>query len=80
MLLLAVRRIGEYVTLLTWFEFHTPRSHADRQDLSNAIATLTELNRGMKEVTEKWNVPSYPFSVSCCGVSVCVCRNLSFLC
>ncbi|XP_070190601.1 epithelial cell-transforming sequence 2 oncogene-like [Littorina saxatilis] len=49
MLLLAVRRIGEYVNLLNWFEFHTPRTHADRQDLCSAIATLTELNSGMKE-------------------------------
>ena len=55
MLLLPVRRIGEYVMLLTWFEFHTPRTHADRQDLSNAIATLTELHRGMKEVTETYS-------------------------
>jgi hypothetical protein len=50
MLLMAVRRIGEYVKLLTWFELHTPRTHADRQDLNNAIATLTELDRGMREV------------------------------
>ena len=55
MLLLPVRRIGEYVMLLTWFEFHTPRTHADRQDLSNAIATLSELHRGMKEVTEMYS-------------------------
>ena len=49
MMLTAVRRISQYVQLLTWFEFHTPRTHADRQDLNNAIATLTELDRGMRE-------------------------------
>ena len=52
MLLTAVRRIGEYVKLLTWFEFHTPRTHADRQDLNNVIATVTELDRGMREVRQ----------------------------
>lgn len=45
-------RIGEYVKLLTWFELHTPRTHADRQDLDNAIATLTELDRGIREVND----------------------------
>ncbi|CAL1534144.1 unnamed protein product [Lymnaea stagnalis] len=47
--LLPVRRISEYVQLLTWFELHTPRTHADRQDLANAINTLTELDRGIRE-------------------------------
>ncbi|XP_035824549.1 epithelial cell-transforming sequence 2 oncogene-like [Aplysia californica] len=47
--LLPVRRVSEYVHLLTWFERHTPRTHADRQDLAQAINTLTELDRGMQE-------------------------------
>ncbi|XP_055888688.1 epithelial cell-transforming sequence 2 oncogene-like isoform X2 [Biomphalaria glabrata] len=48
-LLLPVNRISEYVKLLTWFELHTPRTHPDRQDLANAINTLTELDRGIRE-------------------------------
>ncbi|XP_059150154.1 epithelial cell-transforming sequence 2 oncogene-like [Physella acuta] len=47
--LLPIRRISEYVQLLTWFELHTPRTHPDRQDLANVINTLTELDRGMRE-------------------------------
>ena len=53
MFLQPVRRIGQYVHLLTWFERHTPHTHADRQDLGNAINTLTELDRGMREVSGK---------------------------
>ncbi|GFS13318.1 epithelial cell transforming sequence 2 oncogene-like protein [Elysia marginata] len=47
--LLPVRRISEYVQLLTWFELHTPHTHADRQDLAHALNTLTELDRAMRE-------------------------------
>ncbi|XP_071113963.1 epithelial cell-transforming sequence 2 oncogene-like [Haliotis cracherodii] len=49
LLLQPSRRISEYVTLLSWFELHTPRNHADREDLANAIATMRELDRGIKE-------------------------------
>ncbi|KAH9525224.1 epithelial cell transforming sequence 2 oncoprotein-like [Bulinus truncatus] len=52
-LLLPVRRISEYVKLLTWFELNTPRTHPDRQDLANAINTLTELDRGINECRER---------------------------
>ncbi|XP_046583392.1 LOW QUALITY PROTEIN: epithelial cell-transforming sequence 2 oncogene-like [Haliotis rubra] len=50
LLLQPSRRISEYVTLLSWFELHTPRNHADREDLANAIATMRELDKGIKEV------------------------------
>ena len=41
------------MTLLSWFELHTPRSHQDRADLENAIETLTELDKCIKEVRVK---------------------------
>jgi len=50
MLLQAPRRINEYVILLSWFEVHTPRSHQDRGDLEDAIDTLKELDRCIREV------------------------------
>ncbi|XP_053396270.1 epithelial cell-transforming sequence 2 oncogene-like isoform X2 [Mercenaria mercenaria] len=49
MLLLPSRRINEYVTLLSWFELHTPKSHQDRADLADAICTLTELEKCIRE-------------------------------
>ncbi|XP_041354002.1 epithelial cell-transforming sequence 2 oncogene-like [Gigantopelta aegis] len=49
LLLQPMRRIAEYVTLLSWFELNTPHTHPDREDLANAVATLTELNRGIRE-------------------------------
>jgi len=45
------------VTLLSWFELHTPRSHQDRADLENAIETLTELDKCIKEVRVKIAMP-----------------------
>ena len=54
MLLLPSRRINEYVTLLGWFELHTPRSHPDRNDLADALQTLTELDRCIGEVSCKF--------------------------
>ncbi|XP_052238389.1 epithelial cell-transforming sequence 2 oncogene-like [Dreissena polymorpha] len=49
LLLLPGCRINQYVTLLSWFELHTPKSHQDRADLANAIETLTELDRCIRE-------------------------------
>ncbi|KAL4233601.1 epithelial cell transforming sequence 2 oncoprotein-like [Mactra antiquata] len=49
MLLLPSRRINEYVTLLSWFELHTPKSHQDRVDIADAISTLTELEKCINE-------------------------------
>ncbi|XP_052809918.1 epithelial cell-transforming sequence 2 oncogene-like isoform X2 [Mya arenaria] len=49
MLLLPSQRINEYVTLLSWFELHTPKSHQDRADLEDTIETLTELDKCIRE-------------------------------
>ncbi|KAI0209104.1 Epithelial cell-transforming sequence 2 oncogene-like [Lamellibrachia satsuma] len=49
LLLAPSRRINEYVTLLTWFQRHTPPNHADRSDLQAAIVTFTELNNLSQE-------------------------------
>ncbi|XP_062586271.1 epithelial cell-transforming sequence 2 oncogene-like [Saccostrea cucullata] len=49
LLLLPGRRINEYVTLLSWFEVHTPSTHQDRADLADAIATLKVVNRHVQE-------------------------------
>lgn len=50
LLLLPGRRINEYVTLLSWFELHTPSTHQDRGDLADAIETLKVVNRHVQEV------------------------------
>ncbi|CAG2245439.1 unnamed protein product [Mytilus edulis] len=50
LLLLPGRRIQEYVTLLSWFECHTPKSHQDRADLANSIQYLKVLNKHIQEV------------------------------
>ena len=78
--LLPVRRISEYVQLLTWFELHTPHTHADRQDLSHALNTLTELDRAMREVRNTFSLHpmllssfSYPSSFA---PSFCLTLNL----
>lgn len=49
LLLLPGRRINEYVTLLSWFELHTPTTHQDRGDLADAIETLKVVNRHVQE-------------------------------
>ncbi|XP_056015999.1 epithelial cell-transforming sequence 2 oncogene-like isoform X2 [Ostrea edulis] len=49
LLLLPGRRINEYVTLLSWFELHTPSTHQDRADLADAIETLKVVNRHVQE-------------------------------
>ncbi|XP_076076659.1 epithelial cell-transforming sequence 2 oncogene-like [Mytilus galloprovincialis] len=49
LLLLPGRRIQEYVTLLSWFECHTPKSHQDRADLANSIQYLKVLNKHIQE-------------------------------
>ena len=49
LLLLPARRIQEYVTLLSWFECHTPPSHQDRADLANVIQHLKILNKHIQE-------------------------------
>ncbi|XP_078322430.1 epithelial cell-transforming sequence 2 oncogene-like isoform X2 [Crassostrea virginica] len=49
LLLLPGRRIHEYVTLLSWFELHTPSTHQDRADLADAIETLKVVNRHVQE-------------------------------
>ena len=51
LLLLPARRIQEYVTLLSWFECHTPPSHQDRADLANTIQHLKILNKHIQEVS-----------------------------
>jgi hypothetical protein len=51
LLLLPARRIQEYVTLLSWFECHTPPSHQDRADLANVIQHLKILNKHIQEVS-----------------------------
>ena len=47
------RRVTEYVTLLTWFKTFTPEDHADRDDLTSVIKTLTGLDKLFKEVKDR---------------------------
>lgn len=42
-LLIPSRRILDYEKLLTWFERHTPKDHADRSDLALALKLIKEL-------------------------------------
>lgn len=57
LLLLPGRRINEYVTLLSWFELHTPTTHQDRGDLADAIETLKVINRHVQEVGHQSYAP-----------------------
>lgn len=57
LLLLPGRRINEYVTLLSWFELHTPTTHQDRGDLADAIETLKVVNRHVQEVGHQSYAP-----------------------
>lgn len=57
LLLLPGRRINEYVTLLSWFELHTPTTHQDRGDLADAIETLKVVNRHVQEVDHQSYAP-----------------------
>lgn len=61
LLLLPGRRIHEYVTLLSWFELHTPSTHQDRADLADAIETLKVVNRHVQEV----GIELFPLTQSC---------------
>ncbi len=47
------RRVTDYVTLLTWFKTYTPEDHADREDLTSAIKTLTGLDKLFKDVKDR---------------------------
>ena len=64
LLLLPGRRIHEYVTLLSWFELHTPSTHQDRADLADAIETLKVVNRHVQEV----GIELSPLTQSCNGL------------
>lgn len=44
-----IYRVDEYITLLTWFESHTPPDHADRNDIQTAIHTISDLSNLIKE-------------------------------
>ncbi|ELU09648.1 hypothetical protein CAPTEDRAFT_119101, partial [Capitella teleta] len=44
------RRIGEFVTLLTWFQSCTPPDHADKNDLSQAIKIYGRLENFISEI------------------------------
>jgi len=48
--MLPCRRIKEYTTLLTWFQTHTPKDHADRADLKLAVSTFAELDHLIRQV------------------------------
>ena len=49
-MLCIVRRISEYVTLLSWFKMYTDPEHADRRDLNIALKSLGEMDRLIAEV------------------------------
>ena len=53
LLLVPGRRVTDYATLLTWFKTFTPVDHADRDDLTSAIRTLTGLDRLFQEVKDR---------------------------
>ena len=53
LLLAPGRRVTDYTTLLTWFKTFTPEDHADRDDLTSAIKTLTGLDKLFQEVKDR---------------------------
>ena len=52
------------MTLLSWFELHTPSTHQDRADLADAIETLKVVNRHVQEV----GIELSPLTQSCNGL------------
>lgn len=55
LMLAPARRIGEYVTLLTWFQSCTPSDHADKSDIAQAIKIYGRLEKFICEVNKLQN-------------------------
>lgn len=53
LLLYPVRRIQDYVQLLSWYQVYLPRDHADRRDLDLALRSLRETAQLIIEVSHR---------------------------